>query len=384
MRTRFVIYPETQSRLTSSGLADRIEKASKDSKEFPNLYGAVHKVELPGLVADMRGRDFYKKAPKVIYAAYTGKLKKLFEDIESRSWIVKKSSEVREQAEEADFLLLSGYIASCILNKNEFWNFKKFGFESFFDFVGAIGAYAFKAVHKNWDKGYVWESEENGLKFKSEVTGDMNGDLRLFRKDMTPYETIDPLGNRVYYRPELLSEEQIVASYHSTEPALLATLLKYVEQEKVDSQILKDNAKDLLSEVRRLNQNLGAFADYGSDTWGPMRHFYNLDNIPRLDENNSAVEHSSYGLVGQSEQGYGIYVGHDGSLVFAMEKRSDPAKLKKEIAFRIPKNEVDHMIKGLFVQASRGLGRTLVQQLSDIVQYKFSEQFKKDQAELSK
>ena len=67
---------------------------------------------------------------------------------------------------------------------------------------------------------------------------------------MTFYESFDPLGNRISYRPIFYQDQQNVAGYHSTEPGLFATVLKYADQFSIPSKILEDEGKKLLDRSR--------------------------------------------------------------------------------------------------------------------------------------
>jgi hypothetical protein len=51
---------------------------------------------------------------------------------------------------------------------------------------------------------------------------------------------------------------------------------------------------------------------------------------------------------------------------------------------RLPPGEIDHLIRGLFVQASKGLGRTSVKQLADMIEYRFSGKYEKDREAFKK
>ena len=138
-------------------------------------------------------------------------------------------------------------------------------------------------------KGHEWTTVlPDDSTFVSEVTGSEHGDFRFVRRDITPYETIDPLGNKVSYRPRFFSDRIGVAGYHSVEPRLLASIIKYVEQEKIDSEILKDKAKKFLEEeVSKIRTHcFGPFADAGYSGMSVQEYFWWADiPIPKLDEN---------------------------------------------------------------------------------------------------
>jgi hypothetical protein len=159
---------------------------------------------------------------------------------------------------------------------------------------------------------------------------------------------------------------------------LLASIIKYIMQENIPSEILKDNGKRFLEEeVGPLDQRFGPFADAGYSGRHVGEYFWwSGFPIPRLDEKKTP---DAVFLDAQSR--YGIYIGADKSLVFVYE--SD-GKKEPKVALSLPSGEIDHLIRGLFIQASKGLGRTSVKQLSDILEYRFSNEYAKDQEKFKK
>jgi hypothetical protein len=273
-------------------------------------------------------------------------------------------------------MLFSGYLASFVLKPKEFWNFEKFGFSSAFDFFGSIGAFAWGLGMSDFYRGYKWKSSEGKRQFVTQVTGDTNGDFRLFRDELTPYETIDPLGNPVHYRPELDSDHQSVCGYHSVEPALLVTLMKYVEQEKLLCPLLTPSGlKEMADELSKLKQGLPTFADYGSRT-DAMLEFTHYDvPIPRL---NDKTNYNPHGIFVDSQGVYSIYVDGEG-LAFVYEHKDNAGQM----ALQLPKDEVEQVIKGLFVQAILAQGRTHPGHLWNTVMYKLSGKYEEDMKRLN-
>ena len=94
------------------------------------------------------------------------------------------------------------------------------------NFLGTFGALIKNGKERTYKQGYKWKSEFKGQSFVTEVTGSEHGDFRLFRTDITPYETLDPLGNKVNYRPQLRSDQKSISGYHSVEIDFFATILK--------------------------------------------------------------------------------------------------------------------------------------------------------------
>jgi hypothetical protein len=379
MRFNFTIYPEAAAKLKDAGLVARLKEAKKQ-EDFPSFYGTIYEDDIQGFIDDMKEKGFFKKAPKEELKTLNQKLNHFLKESHKLKWTIKKpEGNVTDGADIEDFPLLNGYYASFVLTPEEFWNPQELGFDSCFDLWGSLGALIKVNPGSSFRDGYTWTSElPDKSRFISEVTGSEHGDFRLFRTDVTSYETLDPLGNKVSYRPEFTADRAMVIGYHSVEPMFLASILKYVTQENIPSEILKDQGKRFLKEeVGHLDQRFGPFADAGDSRMHVQEYFWWSGlPIPRLNESKTS---DAVFLDAQSR--YGIYIGADKSLVFVYE--SD-GKREPKVTLSLPPGEIDHLIRGLFVQASKGLGRTSVKQLTDILKYRFSDQFEKDRKDFIK
>ena len=377
MRESYIVYPEAKQALQKCGLEERIKKATK-KKNFPQSFGYIYDVS--DFIQELRDKKLFNKPPKEFFGEYKSKLE-AFHKGKQRGWTVEKpGGKVEEGAENEDFLMMCGYLAAHVLKPSEFWKPEKFGFSSHWDFWGTIGATAWNLTSlTNWREGYIWESvRPDGTKFKSQVTGDGNGDFRMFRTDLTPYPTKDPCGNEVRYRPMLRADKDVLAGYHSYEPVMLAIAIKYAEQQKISAQVLSEKGRaKLIKEVSTLGSRIGNFADAGHSTSNVQMYFICHDvPIPKLDEKNCTTEWSTDRIGTTSKGTYGTYILQDGSLGFAYEE--DPRNPKKEIRFSIPPDELDHVVKGLFVQCAEGLGRTIVGGLVQTLKYRFSKEYEED------
>jgi len=382
MRFNFTIYPEALTKLRESNLEQRFLEAS-GREDFPYVNGNVFDDELRGGTNDLKEKGYFKTIPSEFKEDYKIRIETLYKNLLSDEnkfyWIIKKpEGEVKEISDNFDLDLLSGWIASLMLGPDELWDFRKFGFSSIFEFLGTFGALIKNGKERTYKQGYKWKSEFKGQSFVTEVTGSEHGDFRLFRTDITPYETLDPLGNKVNYRPQLRSDQKSISGYHSVEIDFFATILKYIEQENIKSEILKDKGIAFLEEVKQWNACLGPFADAGMGDSTRISFLMFDQPIVRLDENNSVIGDQTFstkGIVTNFEEHYHIYVNNEGNLVFCREGDKDLGNRVKRPFVTIPSGEIDHLIRGLFVQASNGLGRTSLKQLVDILEYKFSKQF---------
>ena len=156
MRNNYVIFPETKEKLVRSGLAKRIEEASK-TRKFEVL-GCVSKRDIVGYCEDLKEIGFYSALPQEERKSFGKSLNELWKDIDKRRWKIKRyggESEVEVEYDEMLFFL--GWRASKFLDKTEVPQYKKFGFESLPDFFASIGAYVDEFGKKDWSRGYVWE-----------------------------------------------------------------------------------------------------------------------------------------------------------------------------------------------------------------------------------
>jgi hypothetical protein len=383
----YVISPEAEHKLQRALLIKKIHKAV-ETDGFD--WGTHHMFtfDLPGYHKDVGQRGYFKHCPKELHKPFMQQLQNFVNDVEKQKWILTKSGQtIEEKAEPEHFLLLNGYFASLVLSPEEFWDYKKFGFENTTDLFGTLGAYM-QNLHSdsnfvsNAHKGHTWDSGFKGKKFTSEVGGSHHGDLRIDRTDMTFYDTIDPFGNKVSYRPIFRDDMHFVSGYHSTECPLLATLIKYADQLEIPSKLLDYKNKKFLKEVKTWEGIInGGCADAGDDFSGPKNYFseYALP-FSRVDEKGNFERRTIFDGVFTEMRGYYLILADpEKNLVFYYE--SDKGDTEKTPGFVLPSAELDDLIMGLFVQASKGLGRTSLKQLTDMLEYRCSAGFEKDMDE---
>lgn len=386
--SKYLVYPQAEEKLRNSGLLQRIEDANKDDR-IPQ-FNTFTKNELRELVSELKERRYYKHTPEHLKDSYRDSMNQLFMKYEDFSWTVSRTkSESKHPVDLNDLQLLIGWPASFVLSPEEFWDYEKFGFASPVEFLGTLSAKIYSATRDFHDRRvYSWNTTlSNGMQTTTSVTGDINCDLRIFQDDITPYHTIDPLGNIVLYRPMNSEDKRTIAGYHSTEGHLLATIIKYIEQENIGSEVFKDKASSLIKEIRKIGQHGGTCTEHfgGYDSQAEQFFWSHNHKIPQLDVNFSTTKPSidsihtiTYDTNEYSN--YYAYVGPEKELCFAyeptiFEKRS----AKKQLRLSIPPQDVDHLIRSTLQQATYGLGRTSARQLIDILEYYFSDKFKEDQ-----
>ncbi|MFP4400896.1 MAG: hypothetical protein ACLFPQ_03375 [Candidatus Woesearchaeota archaeon] len=386
--------------LKQSGLEDRINNL--DSYDVSN-YMIFSEKDYHNIIELLENDGYFENLPRSVLADYNEKISEFIEtklDPEKQSprWTLlsdekedpndlfyDKISEIirTENADSDDFDILSGFVSSEVLEPEDFARFQEYGFENIFDMFGVVGTYLYESQKMHFREGQYWISDVGKSTFRTVIFGSHDGDFRLERRDITPYKTLDPMGNIVNYRPCLDSDTSLIAGSHSVEPFFLVSLLKYADQVNIDSELLKKySIKSYINEISKKGMFAGPFADFG-DGLSIEWHFINYDvPIPLIDENDFCDERTVDGFnLYASQDFYGLYVDEDENLVFAYEKEHIP---EKNIVARIPKTEFDDMLKSLLVQTQQGLGRTSLKQMYDVVDFMFSNRFKKSVNELRK
>ena len=393
----FILYPEGLKKLQETGLDKRIQKAMKkqDRKSTSPYRISDTEVILENL-EELKEEGYFKTMPfnfvedfgNDVYQDHHQGLINLASNPSTKNWeIITPAGRILEPiAIEDDFPIISGYYASITLNPAEFWDFKNFGFKSLSDFFGTIGTFTEMQDKSYFNKrDYSWKSKEGERLFITKVGGSEHGDFRLSKTDITPYKTFDPLFNEVSYRPETQEDARWVSASHSIEPYLLAALLRYAEQEKISSDILK-NPLDFIAEIKKGDSFLGPFGDAGD--WGPggprfaFIHF--AEDIPRLDSEGK-IDNRLVNTIPcyASNDGYGIFMGPNHEFVFSYipERKNRDAVYPSEKNLSIPPQDLDHFIRGLFIQCKNGLGRTSLNQMVQSMNYYFSDEYQRDMKE---
>ena len=384
-RFNWILYPEAKQKLEKSGLMRRIDNAVKSNRI--GYTGYISDQYVAGNIKDMNKDRLFESIPEEERKKFKKALQDAWANKSKFYWSVKRNGEdSKEDVESGDFLLLSGFRSSEILRKAELFDHKKFGFSSISELTGTTGAAIEIAIRKSvHDNGLKWETARpDGRIITSVMTGDHNADFRIYQNDITAYETIDPLGNKVSYRPEMAADRMIVAAYHSTEAQTLASFLKYIDQTGIKPKALENNAVDIIDWAKSLGQYGGTCAEhFGGFDRPPLQFFVGWSiPIPQLDEKYETKDRCLYNIYTLGGKGYNFYISPQTALVITRHDANEGAvDVKGSVSF-LP-DEMDNAIKGLLYQSAKGLGRTSVKQLINILEYKFSPDFDKDMKEYS-
>lgn len=369
MRQQFILSSQAQDILRAQGLQERISNSAKEIET--RCY--MSRNALTQLLREIR--DAYLiPAPGAFGTIFRSRLQNILLGTANHVWTMERANtQTTHSLKDDELPVISGLYASHVVEPEEFWPEGHQGLQSYSDLIGTIGAAFVEQNHRPDPREYAWESTQDGKSVRTSVSATIHGDLRVERTDVTPYPTIDPYDQPVSYRPIVDDDHEAIAAYHSTEPTLLAVLLKYAEQMELKLDFLEDDARQFLREMRRSDQSLGNFADAGSNMMGAYSVLMEFA-FPLTDPCDPRSRRMPWAM--SREFGPPYAFGTDGAGNLCCFLTDGTGKVLHTPVFTLPPQDVEQLINGLFHQASRGLGRTSVAELCRIVEYRFSEEFR--------
>ena len=355
MHSHYILYPKTLEKLEKGGIVERVNRLKK-SEGLPFFGGYLDPNAISREIEQLKDAGYYEKIPPDFTGVYTRTLNGILRSPKNYSWLIKRAKGYeKEPCQLEDLMLFSGEIASTVLKPDEIWDS---GSSS--EFVAIVSLFLMQQS-RDPPEGYTWTTKrDDGSEVMTKITGSDNADLRIFQQDITPYPTIDPFGNEIGMRPITEEDSGTVAAHHSTEAKLLITAMRYIEQQHIPIDILKNKAKPLLEWAGSLSQKGGWCTEqFGGDKMS--RNLFVEYQMP-LNSKFAATLPYMHGA-------YNAYIKGEDLVIYDGEK----------IVARFLPEVAEHLVKGVFVQASRGLGRTSVATLIEAVKYRYSAQFTEDQ-----
>jgi hypothetical protein len=171
------VYPEALEKLGNIGLLRKIEQTHKSEEGLPFI-GHTMSSEIIGAVNEMKDEGYFDTLDDQKRESFQQSLQEIFRKKDSMKWQVHREEKVIEELGELeDFYLMTRWLASCVLSKDEIWNHQKYGFDSLEDFLGSFGAAIWSYSHKDIRGGYEWTHQDpNGRTFANTINGDGNLD----------------------------------------------------------------------------------------------------------------------------------------------------------------------------------------------------------------
>ena len=377
MMETYQVYPNGLRKLDRTGITARIEALRSDELQRYRI-PAVSLDDIRRAVGRMEGEGRLRNLEKHERNEYKQLLYRAARE-EDFYWTTnRKGGKQKERAAAADFYLLSGVRNLAVLQDNEIFDYKKFNFESLFEFTGTVGS-ALEMVSKTngWQYGLPWNTErDNKRTISSIVTSDGAGEMRIFQRDITPYETTDPFGKRVYYRRLGIADKKTVEASQSTESYLLISILKYVEQLGLKPDILENGAMT----TNQYITNIGAMETIkhhkkATNDEESIRTLFRAWEVPLPRVSGGKVEDSKFAhfIPSTLGGGYNLCISENNELVIGRKIRKE-IDVENSVTF-LPE-DTNNLIKSLLYQAARGLGKTMERQLLDIIEYRYSTEMK--------
>jgi hypothetical protein len=349
MAHSFIVSPAQVQQMEESGLAEKIKTNLPD---FSAIAGYWHPEMLDEVIADMHEEGELTRAS----------IQQLL--ISPSEWITvwPDNTEEKEAFDVQNIPILSGYLASLSLSLEELLRYREYGFETYADCVGTIGAYI-KQVREemsNYRRGHNWQSEKDNQQFSTHVTAVEHLDPAIIRKNISTMKTTDPLGHSISYRP--LTRRSVSAIYpgQSTELKVLGGLLRYVHQQNVACAILENNGRNFLDDVRTWRENLGP-----SDELTCSCILQDVRELPLHKPDANRVVY--WDIARQHGGAYAMHLDEDSNLAFSVMNK-DAYGIQSVPSLILPPEDIDNTIRGIFIASHRHLVRTSLQKLIDLVE----------------
>ncbi len=377
MMETYQVYPNGLRKLDQAGITTRIEALRSDELQRYRV-PAVSLDDIRRAVGRMEGEGYLRNLEKHERNEYKQLLYRAARE-EDFYWTTnRKGGKQKERAVAEDFYLLSGVRNLAVLQDNEIFDYKKFNFESLFEFTGTVGS-ALEMVSKTngWQYGLPWNTErDNKRTISSIVTSDGAGEMRIFQRDITPYETTDPFGKRVYYRRLGIADKKTVEASQSTESYFLISILKYVEQLGLKPDIVENGAMTTnqyitnIGAMEMIERHKKATKDNES-----IRTLFRTWEVPLPRVYGGKVDDSKFAhfIPSTLGGGYNLCISENNELVIGRKIRKE-IDVENSVTF-LPE-DTNNLIKSLLYQAARGLGKTTERQLLDIIEYRYSTEMK--------
>jgi hypothetical protein len=366
MRNQFIIFPEGLQKLESHGLLKKIYSLlEKDSTRYYR-HQAIFGHEIVSILWEMKNENYFSHISDDARKEFIRTIQEMANKYNIYKWEVQTPSGIVEKiVEPEDVIIFTGWHASCLLEQERLWNYNTFGFDSFSDLFATIGIYMLFHEMSSYNQDYEWESETtNNEKFKTVLTTGSDDHLIIQRANITSYKTTDPFGKNVSYRPFLEEDRSGLSLAPTGENHLLAAIIKYVDQEKISSEVLQNNAEEFINEQKK-KPHFNA-----STSIDPSSVFFRYYDqaIPVIGEKQT----THHFITKKSGKWHGVYINDEKDLVFAAMKDDNTPKSTSLV---IPKTEIDQLLKGMFSLSGKGLLCGGHKKLVDTLEYRFSEQF---------
>lgn len=219
--------------------------------------------------------------------------------------------------------------------------------------LGGIGLIAAQGVwgHRSRNEMSLYTRKVNELFSETTgVGGTFHGDFAVMRRRAFNGPVVDPMGRELPFAPSL--PETTLGAYHSTEPEILASVIKHAALTGVDLSVLRSSVMEKLGANGAQTVTAGPFADYGYDDGRlPANMLEHWLEQPRPTANEVVLtrlvvwpgDRTAFTATSKPD---GLHFSHV----------SESGSQKEEIVLQ--NDELEYFVLALFEQSQRGLGRT--------------------------
>ena len=194
MMETYQVYPNGLRKLDQAGITTRIEALRSEELQRYRM-PAVSLDDIRRVVGRMEGEGHLRNLEKHERNDYKQLLYRAARE-EDFYWTTnRKGGKQKERAVAEDFYLLSGVRNLAVLQDNEILDYKKFNFESLFEFTGTVGS-ALEMVSKTngWQYGLPWNTERDNKRTISSIVTSANVCYVLIRchRTILQYIRLEP------------------------------------------------------------------------------------------------------------------------------------------------------------------------------------------------
>jgi len=274
MMRKFILSAEVNLQIKESELWERIRTyKERDSDEILNC-GYIHLgvKDFQNFAEELKERGYFETLKWEVRKKYFGIMNSIIKQQVDQYWLINRNWTQNSIVSTLDDLLIFSWIYPAeIMNPDELWNNEKFGFSSVTDLISSVSVYMMNILHSHEVEWRDWLIQKGGNTYRTVISWDLNWDFCLFRDNITPYVTINPFWDRSSLRPESQDDKLWVFWYHSMEKPFLVSILRWIDQCNVKSQLLNSWMDGILGFLASVKKRSNMFAWFTEQAWNNLK-----------------------------------------------------------------------------------------------------------------
>lgn len=277
-----------------------------------------------------------------------------------------------------DFALASWWYLPEDFSSDVLWDYEKYWFRSYLEFLMTLSAYRLKDILSMKDNEYQWI---NSKWIKNTITACVHGDLKLYQYDEWKKAVISPYYEQVWFYPR-----QCIGAmtnvYHHMEDLFFATFFRYVIDSWKEKEIFWEKWEKILKYIDTLPNRWWNFGDAGDTTW--MEEFdFKIrlkQRLYRVNDKPNALNTHTFTWAPWLERESNWYeasINTDGD--FELKSVLHEWEKVGSTVIKYSPEDCQHIIKWLLWQCAHGHWRTSVNTLKRLIEYYYSDIFDRDE-----